>query len=236
MKKWIWVAIGSAVLVIGAVTFSIVLVNTRDVKGSSFNIEGTWRFFEQGKTDQREEYYVFKNGKASNYFEGKLLSESAYEFSSSNSAFTEAQISFVDRHKSYVFSRRPETNNVFTLYPDQTTSYTFVRTKEDEHLNPSTFTEEQFQNKTYDVVLHANSVKKEKEYIVFDQTSFTFYRDDEVFLADHAEFHVNNNVFTSPGFSFRVCHFDTKYVRLVQVIIEPTTTQVLYYPWEWTIR
>lgn len=235
VNKWLFIGIGSAVLVAGGVTFGVILANTNNVKATTFAIEGTWQVFEQGNTGQQPEFMVFKDGKVQDFIDGKVQRESTFKVTDANATFTNASISFPEWNIGYAFERRSVTMKIFALYGDHNVSFSFVRVKDDEYLNRSTFSATDFQNKTFDVILHANTIKEQKEYLVFEETVLSFYRDDKI-VVDHAEFQVKDSLITAPGFKFYITAITEKTYLLVEITNEPLTGERAYWPWEWSLR
>ncbi|MCR5348807.1 MAG: hypothetical protein K6E59_04290 [Bacilli bacterium] len=234
MKKWIWIAIGSAVLVAGGVTFAVVLVNTNNVKASSFEIEGTWQFFEQGNLEQGREFMVFKDGKAQDYIDGKMVRESAYSVTNINATFTAANVTFKDWDSGYALTRKSVTKDIFGLFGDNNEAFYFVRVKDDEHLNASSYSVTDFQNKEFKVLIHATAIKEQEEFVRFTDSTITFIRGDAT-VVDHAAFKVENSVITAPGFKFYICAIQEQSYRLCEIAEDALTGERAFWPWEWRL-
>ena len=234
MKKWIWFALGGAVLVTGGVTFAIVLTRTNDVKASTFTLDGTWQIFEQKNADQGVEYFVFKGDTVTDYIDGEAKGETKFTLSDTNNTMTQGWISFASWKKKFAWFRESVSQNIVNLYEENGAGYAFCRVKDDDYLHTSVYSTDGLSGNTFDVLIHAGDTKDFKESLVFhDGSAVSFFREGQPYKGfDHVDYSLSNNVLTVSNMRFYVNYLVDKEFRMTQFETDPLTGERLFYVWE----
>ncbi len=228
MAKKIFIIAAVAVLIIAAVICTIFLIKTKDLEPEEkgISLEGTWRIFKTGNSEQGVEYFVFDGSSVKNYREG--MAEPAFE-----SAYSMNGIVVTVDKLSEDFSVEKKTDNVMLLY-NQENEYLLVRARAENVTAAPTYTRSDFVG-TYNVLLHANGVFGE-EVITFDADQFVCTRNGETFLA--TTFTVENNVLklvTPKGaMELKICYNDGDVIRLVETGTDERG-RIAYLAWEITL-
>ena len=235
MKKWIWAIIGGAVLAAGGVTFAIVLSQTKNVKATSFEFEGTWQAFELGQSDQGAEYFVFKGNQVTNYKNGEVKRQTEFSTSELNNTMTKGSLTFKGWGKDYTFDRDPSSLSVFGAYRSDVEGFVFCRVKEKDYIQHTKYTAENLTGIKYDVILHGGKTQTYRETLEFHEgNTVTFCREGKPYLGfDHVAYSVNDyNIMDVPGIRFYLSFQDDTYLRMAEFSTDSLTGEKVFRFWE----
>ncbi len=221
MQKKIFIIVSCVVLIAAAIVGGVFLIKTKDLQPetNSIAIEGTWHVYQKGQADFGQSYFVFADGKVTNYRDGSTTPSFESEYTLSGLLITIAKLE-------QDFSIEKKTDNVLLLY-NQETEYLIVRAATNAHQSRQNYDMSDFSGK-YSVSLHANNVFGE-EIIDFNGSNFVCTRNGEEYLK--TTFSVNNGILSlvtpNGAMELKICFNDVNSIRFVE-----KNAQGEYLAWE----
>lgn len=217
MKKKIFICCSVAILVVAAILCTIFLLKTKNLEATENRIDfiGTWRVFKEGEVGQVAEYYVIDEENVRDYYadSDSPRVSSKYTYEGDILTLNDLNISLKITIKS---------NNILQLF-NQSGTYHMAKVKDKEYNEPSIYSVADF-NGTYDVNLHADA-KASDEYMIFENDSFSFYRNGELFLS--SSFNVKDNILSISKLNFYICDNTGD-----KIVLSEITSDLKYYIWE----